>query len=120
MKGFLVRAALAAALVLGLSGPAWAQPSMEWDDLFDGGALFTDLGTSAITDPQGNLVVAGESTDPAGGVDILVRKLDRSTAFPIWSAGYAAEDGNDVTPAEITWDGYGNVIVAGYIRGCVG
>lgn len=86
----------------------------------DGGGQFNDDGWCAVTDPLGHLVVAGESADGIGGVDLCVRKLDRLDGHQIWQARYVGYDAKDVTVADITWDLAGRLLVAGFIRGCVG
>lgn len=120
MKRVELLSFLPAILALCIAGPAWAQPGLEWVDLHDGGAQMADIGVAALTDGAGNLVVAGESTGGSSVVRILVRKLDRETGVPIWSRQYTAAGGSSAIPRSMIWDGYGNIIVAGYIRNCVG
>lgn len=103
------------------AGPARAlAPTPSWVDRHDGGGQFNDDGFSAVTDPQGHLVVAGESADGVGGVDLCVRKLDRLDGHELWQARYEGYDAKDVTVSDITWDTAGQLLVAGFIRGCVG
>lgn len=109
-----------AILLLCIAGLAWAQPGLEWADLHDGGAQMADLGVAALTDAQGNLVVAGESSGSQGIVGLLVRKLDRETAATIWSRQITPADGSGAIPRSMIWDGYGNILVAGHIRNCFG
>jgi len=103
-----------------LSSPAPAAPSLQWIDLYDGGAGATDVGTSALCDPQGNLVVGGVSPDTVAGADMLVRKLARDSGATLWSRRYSSFDNNDMALSQLAWDPEGNVIVGGYICGCVG
>jgi hypothetical protein len=110
---------LMAALVA-VGGPAAAEPAFQWVDQHDGGANFNDDGTCVIVDPDGHVVVAGESTEPTGGADLFVRKLHRDTGAEIWSFRYDGYDGKDVAVTEMLWDSVGQLIVAGFIRGCVG
>ena len=97
-----------------------APPTLAWDDHHDGGGRFNDDGWRAVTDPAGNVIVAGESADGVGGIDLCVRKLDRDDGHQLWQARYEGYDGKDVSVADITWDTAGQLLVAGYIRGCVG
>lgn len=110
-----------AAAMLLMAGTAWAAPpTAAWAERHDGGGQFNDDGWCAVTDPAGHLVVAGESADGIGGVDLCVRKLDRLDGHQIWQARYVGYDAKDVTVSDITWDTAGQLLVAGFIRGCVG
>ena len=100
--------------------PASAAPSFEWHDLFDGGIQQFDLGTVALTDGDGNLVIGGESAGPAGSIDMLIRKLDRQTGDVIWQTRQAAHDGNDMAVTGMVWDGDGDLLVGGTRLGCLG
>ena len=97
-----------------------AQPIYQWTNTYDGGAAYLDENNVALTDPAGHLVVGGESYDGIDGSDMLIRKLDRLTQVPLWSVRYPAFDGNDMALTDMVWDGFGNIVVAGYIRGCLG
>ena len=107
-------------VILTLGGViARAEPELVWDDLFDGNA-YTDIGTAAIADPDGHLVVGGESWGLSNRADMLIRKLDRETGDQIWSRRYGSGGENDMALTELLLAGDGEVIVGGYIRGCVG
>lgn len=110
----------AAALLLGAGAAGAAPPTPAWTQRHDGGGRFNDDGWCAVTDPAGHVVVAGESADGVGGGDLCVRKLDRLDGHQHWQARYSGYDGKDVTASDITWDTAGQLLVAGYIRGCVG
>ena len=110
--------ALAAILVLA-GGAALAAPTYQWTDQHDGGGNFNDDGYAVLTDPDGHVVVGGESTDSVGA-DLLLRKLHKDTGAEIWSQRYVGFDDKDVALSEMTWDSVGQLIVAGFIRGCVG
>lgn len=97
-----------------------AAPSLEWADLYDGGGAYIDYVTALATDDNGHPVIAGESADGIGGVDLLVRKLDRSSQIPLWEQRIPAFDGNDMALTGMVRDGAGNFLIGGYIRGCVG
>jgi hypothetical protein len=101
-----------------LAAPAGAEPTRVWSDLFDGGGHYTDLATAAFTDAAGNLYVGGESADGVQGSDMSIRWIDRATGITIWETRYSAFDGNDMALSALEGDGFGNIIVAGYIRGC--
>jgi hypothetical protein len=113
--------ALLAVLMLDSTVPAVAvEPTLEWDELYDGGGGYTDEATVALVDPDGNLIVGGECRDAVEGSDMLVRKLNRDTRQETWATWYSAADGNDMALTDMAWDGHGDLIVGGYIRGCVG
>lgn len=95
-------------------------PHLAWTDVLDGGAQFTDDGFLCRLAPDGQPVVAGESTQPTGGVDLLVRKLDRDTGATRWQFRYEGYDDKDIAVTDMTWDSVGQLLVSGFIRGCVG
>ena len=64
--------------------------------------------------------MAGESTEATGGADLYVRKLDRADGTALWSYRYEGYDDKDVAVTDMTWDSVGQLLVAGFIRGCVG
>ncbi len=103
-------------------GPAWAAdpPTMSWSDVHDGGAEFGDDGYQCLVAADGNPVVAGESTELTGGADLLIRKLDRADGSQMWAYRYEGYDDKDVAVTDMTWDSVGQLLVAGFIRGCVG
>lgn len=101
-------------------GPALADPSLVWTDQHDGGDNYIDDGHCLLVDPAGNLVVGGESSDTARGIDLFVRKLDRTDGHELWGSRYSGYDDKDVAITEMTWDSVGQLLVAGFIRGCVG
>lgn len=96
------------------------EPALQWADRHDGGAQFNDDGYCVLADQAGNAVVAGESADGVGGIDLAVRKLDRADGHEIWQTRYQGYDDKDVAVTDMVWDSAGQLIVAGYIRGCVG
>lgn len=99
---------------------AAAGPTLQWNDLHDGGANYTDVGTAALCDPDGNLVVGGESADGTQGLDMLIRKLHRHTGEEIWRRRVPAPDGLDMALSGMAWDGSGDLLVGGFIRACDG
>lgn len=115
------RALTAGALVsMTLAPIAASSPSLDWIAMYDGGAYGPDLGTAVLTDPAGNVIFAGESADGVYGLDQVIRKVDRSTGQPLWTARFAATDGNDMALTGLAWDPFGDILVGGYVRGCVG
>jgi hypothetical protein len=112
--------AVLATMVAGAAAARAAAPTVGWVERHDGGGLFNDDGWCVATDPAGNVVVAGESADGVAGIDLCVRKLARGDGHQLWEARYQGYDGKDVTVADITWDMAGQLLVAGFIRGCVG
>ena len=101
-------------------GTVLAEPSLIWSDQHDGGDDFVDDGWCLLTDPQGNLVVGGEASDTLRGIDLYVRKLDATDGHVLWGTRYSGYDEKDVAIVDMTWDTVGQLLVAGYIRGCVG
>lgn len=99
---------------------AAAGPTLQWSDLHDGGASYVDIGTAALCDSEGNLVVGGESADGTQGLDMLVRKLHGQTGEEIWRRRVPAPDGLDMALSGMAWDGSGDLLVGGFIRACDG
>ena len=106
--------------VAGMATAATAAPSLVWTDQHDGGASYVDDGYCLLVDPEGNLVVGGESSDLLGGIDLYLRKLDKTDGHQLWDNRYRGYDEKDVAISEMTWDTVGQLLVAGFIRGCVG
>ncbi|MFH1278462.1 MAG: hypothetical protein ABIK65_08800 [Candidatus Eisenbacteria bacterium] len=99
---------------------AAAEPALEWQSLYDGGGLVLDMGVAAVTDPAGNLVIAGESVDALGGVDMIIHKLDRSTGDTLWTRRVPSLDGNDMAVGGMVWDHAGHLLIGGTRLGCFG
>lgn len=106
--------------VVALPSPAAADPVLEWQSLYDGGGLALDVGIKALTDESGNLVIAGESVDAAGGADLLIRKFDRLTGDTLWSERFPSFDGNDMAVGGMVWDHQGHLLIGGTRLGCFG
>jgi hypothetical protein len=109
------------ALVL-LLAPALAAaaPSFGWMQTYEGGGNYLDEATLALTDPEGNLVLGGVSHDGIDGLDVLVCKLSRETGTVLWETRQEAFDTNDMAVSGMCWDGQADLLVAGYVVGCVG
>ncbi len=103
-----------------LPAPAFAVPDMQWAVTYDGGAAGEDIPTVAITAPDGDLVIGGESHDGIDGSDMLICRFDRETGDILWEHRVPAPDGNDMALTAMVWDGDGDILVGGYVRGCVG
>jgi hypothetical protein len=99
---------------------AASDPLHAWTETYDGGGAYLDDVTAALTDADGHLIIAGESFDGVGGSDMLIRKLDRLDHGEIWQQRVPSFDTNDMAVSEMVCDPEGNVLVAGYIRGCEG
>jgi hypothetical protein len=120
MRGSLTLTTSYIITALFAAGACLAEPNLEWSELYDGGGNYLDVGNAALCDPDGNLVVAGESADGIDGTDMLIRKLERGSSETLWSERYAAFDGNDMALTDMIWDPSGDLLIAGYIRGCEG
>jgi hypothetical protein len=64
--------------------------------------------------------VGGESSDALEGIDLSIRKLDRTDGHELWGTIYRGYDDKDVALSEMTWDSMGQLLVAGFIRNCFG
>ena len=99
---------------------ALATPTLAWSDLYDGGPAYIDLATAVIAAPNGDVIVGGESADGVGGIDQWIRYLERTSGAPLWQVRVPSFDANDMALTALAWDPDGNILVGGYIRGCVG
>ena len=115
----LMLALLAVTMITG-AGLVTAETTEMWSQQHDGGGNFLDSGTLLSLAPDGNIVVGGESSEVSGGADLYVRKLDKTTSNELWNFRYDGVDDKDVAISEITWDTVGQLLVAGFIRGCIG
>ena len=111
---------LMAAMVLACTGAAVAETIEMWVQQHDGGGHYIDSGTMVSLAPDGNLVVAGESTETTGGADLYIRKLDKSNGNLIWDFRFDGVDDKDVAVSEVAWDSFGQLLISGYIKSCVG
>src|SRR5262249_14351485 len=95
-----------------------------WSERFGGGA--NDRALALAIDPQGNVLLAGESSGNInlgggvlsgnGGEDVLVAKYAPNGTH-IWSRRFG--NGNDQRATTIATDPMGNVIVAGIFQGTI-
>jgi outer membrane protein assembly factor BamB len=112
--------ALLAAMVLTCTGAAVADTTEMWSQQHDGGGDYIDSGTLVTQAPDGHLVVAGESSEVTGGADLYVRKLDKSTGNQIWDFRFDGVDDKDVAVTDVAWDSFGQLLLSGFIKSCVG
>ena len=120
MKKSFLAVAMMAAIIFTCTSAAVADTTEMWSQQHDGGGNYIDSGTLVTLAPDGNLVVAGESTEVGGGADLYVRKLDKSNANQIWEFRFDGVDDKDVAVSEVAWDSFGQLLIAGFIRSCVG
>ena len=109
-----------ALILLVLPVLASAAPSFHWAQTYEGGGLYVDEAKLALCDTAGNLVLGGTSHDGIDGLDLLVCKLDAATGALLWETRQTAFDTNDMAISGMCWDGLGDLLVAGYVVGCVG
>ncbi len=107
-------------VLLSLPLVAAAAPDFQWARTHDGGGSYTDEGRIALVDPEGNLILGGLSHDGVDGLDLTVRCLSRETGDLLWETRQTAFDTNDMAISDMSWDGLGDLIVAGFVVGCVG
>ncbi len=112
--------ALLVVAIFAFASLAVAETTEMWSQQHDGGGNFLDSGTLVSLAPDGNIVVGGESSEVSGGADLYLRKLDKDTGSELWDFRYDGVDDKDVAISEITWDTVGQLLVAGFIRGCIG
>lgn len=110
-----------ALVLLALPLVAAAAPDFDWAETYDGGGLYTDEGLAALVHPDGDLILGGVSHDGVDGLDLLVCRLDQDTGGILWETRESSFDPlNDMALSEMCWDGLGDLLVAGYVVGCVG
>ena len=97
-----------------------AEPDLHWAVTYDGGAAGDDISTVALAAENGDFVIAGESHDGVDGADMLICRFDRETGDISWELRVPAPDGLDMALTGMVWDGNGDLLVGGYVRGCVG
>lgn len=120
MRNPLLTFALMAATVLTFTGAALAETTEMWTQQHDGGGNYIDSGTLVSQAPDGNLIVAGESTEVTGGADLFIRKLDKHTGNEIWQFRFDGVDEKDVAVSDVAWDSFGQLLISGFIKSCVG
>lgn len=106
--------------LLSLPLVAVAAPDLQWAQTYDGGGLYTDEAALALAHPQGDLILGGVSHDGIDGMDMIVCRMSKDTGAMLWLTRQTAFDTNDMAISEIAWDGLGDLLVAGFVVGCVG
>ena len=99
---------------------AEANPTLEWQHIHDGGSQQSDMGVAVLTDPAGNVVIAGEIVSAAGSGDLLIRKLARATGDTLWSRTVTGSADNPLAVGGMVWDGAGDLLIGGTRLGCFG
>ncbi len=112
--------ALVVPLILSAGIAMATEPTHAWTDTYDGGIGMPDQGTALLLDPQGDILVAGESTDADGSADLYIRKLSRDDGRLLWESRWGDPGGNDMAMIALAFAPRGDIVVGGYIRGCVG
>jgi len=120
MRNRLLSFALVAAAVFTNYGAAMADTTEMWIQQHDGGGNYIDSGTLVSQAPDGNLIVAGESTEVTVGADLFIRKLNKSNGNEIWQFRFDGVDDKDVSVSEVAWDSFGQLLISGYIKSCIG
>lgn len=98
-------------------------PTFSWLNRHDGGTGGDESGTMLLACPDGNLIAGGESRQSNGAADLFVRRINKDTGITIWEFNYSGFDGTNVKDVSVTglvWDNSGQLLVAGYIHGCIG
>lgn len=113
-------AAILLTALVGVASGTGAATQWMWTDQHDGGGGVNDDGYCLLVAPDGNLIVGGESTDLNEGSDLFIRKLNRLDGGEMWNVRFEGYDNKEVAISEMTWDSVGQLLVAGFIRGCVG
>jgi len=120
MRNKLLTFTLMMATVFICASAALADTTEMWVQQHDGGGNYIDSGTLVTQAPDGNLIVAGESTETTGGADLFIRKLDKTTGNEIWQFRFDGIDDKDVAVSEVAWDSFGQLLISGSIKSCIG
>lgn len=120
MRNRLTNFVLVAATVLTCTSAAVAETTEMWTQQHDGGGDYIDSGTLVSQAPDGHLIVAGESSEATGGADLYVRKLDKTNGNLMWEFRFDGVDDKDVAVSEVAWDSFGQLLLSGFIKSCVG
>lgn len=102
-----------------LAALAQAEPKLNWSLAYDAANL-SDAGEFVLFDAAGDPIVAGLSHDGVEGTDIFVRKVDAADGTEIWSRRIPAFDDSDMALSGIAQDAAGDLILGGFVSGCVG
>jgi hypothetical protein len=94
-------------------------PTAGWLDRHDGGLGGDETGTMLLACPDGDLITGGESRKSDGAATLYIRRLDRDTGATMWEYNFSYPD-KDVSVTGLTWANSGQLLVAGYVHGCIG
>ncbi|RJP78523.1 MAG: T9SS C-terminal target domain-containing protein [Candidatus Zixiibacteriota bacterium] len=92
--------------------PAAAQVWQSWEAAYNGSPSGSDLAYSVAVDPQGNVLVTGESDGPGSLSDIVTLKYDPA-GFLLWEARYDGPAQGEDRGLAVAADSGGNVYVTG-------
>jgi hypothetical protein len=111
--GFIMRLCLLGMFLLS-SVAAQAQSNLEaWVRRYNAGdSSSRDYGRKIAVDPEGNVVVAGDTDDGFTGADILVIKYS-GAGVPLWTNRYNGTASGDDRGSGLAVDHTGNVFVTG-------
>src|SRR6185436_16802778 len=91
---------------------AGGQVTETWVQRYGGVANGAGQARKIVTDPDGNIIVAGDTQDNFDGQDIVVIKYS-SAGTVLWTHRYSAPGISDNTATAAAVDSGGNVYVAG-------
>jgi len=114
-------AGLLAALSLSLfAGSVLADvPTAGWLNRHDGSLGGDESGTMLLACPNGDLISGGESRLSDGSADLYIRRMDRDTGNTLWDYSFTYPE-KDLSVTGLTWANSGQLLVAGYVHGCIG
>ena len=109
-------------LFLAAAGSALAlsEPDFAWVQTYEGGGSYVDDVTTTLSDAAGNLIIAGVSFDGVEGLDMLICKMAGEDGEILWETRVPAFDGADMATSGMVPDGFGDLLVCGYVVGCEG
>jgi hypothetical protein len=118
--GFIIRLCLLA-MFLFSSRAAEAQNNLEaWVRRYNAGEPSSrDYGFKIAVDPQGNVIVAGDTDDGITGADFLIIKYS-GAGIPLWTNRYNGTASGDDRAYALGVDQAGNVFVAGPSADAIG
>jgi uncharacterized delta-60 repeat protein len=100
--------------VLCLAG-VWAHAEtvvQAWTQRYNNPSTASGQAWKVVTDANGNVIVAGYTTEQNAGYDILVIKYS-AAGLALWTNRYSGYGYSQDTPYSLAVDGTGNVLVAG-------
>jgi uncharacterized delta-60 repeat protein len=95
---------------------AFAQPTHQWLNRFNGVGDFSDHFNCVVTDASGNSYLGGYTISASNRMDYLLVKIDGS-GNQLWSRTYVGTGGKDDEILAMTIDASANIYVTGYSRG---